>query len=78
MNEVKWSKRAMKQAGKLHSVDRAKVFHAITTLSKMPGVRNVKALKNHLYGYRLRVGNYRVLFDWDGAGCQHRGGEKAR
>ncbi|MFP3335783.1 type II toxin-antitoxin system RelE/ParE family toxin, partial [Pseudomonas sp. SIMBA_064] len=21
---------------------------------------------NHEYGYRLRVGNYRVLFNWDG------------
>ncbi|KAF0806804.1 hypothetical protein A167_03133 [Alcanivorax sp. S71-1-4] len=67
MNEVKWSRRAMKQAGRLHGLDRVKVFQAVTTLSKMPGVKNVKALKNHLYGYRLRVGNYRVLFDWDGA-----------
>jgi len=30
-------------------------------------VRNVKALTNHEYGYRLRVGNYRVFFDFDGA-----------
>jgi mRNA-degrading endonuclease RelE of RelBE toxin-antitoxin system len=29
--------------------------------------RNVKALTNHEYGYRLRVGNYRVFFDFDGA-----------
>ena len=29
--------------------------------------RNVKALTNHEYGYRLRVGNYRVFFDHDGA-----------
>jgi mRNA-degrading endonuclease RelE of RelBE toxin-antitoxin system len=27
---------------------------------------NVKALAHHQYGYRLRVGNYRILFDWDG------------
>lgn len=32
----------------------------------MPDTRNVKALTKHRYGYRLRVGNYRVLFDWDG------------
>ena len=31
-----------------------------------PGCANVKALKGHEYGYRLRVGNYRVLFDFDG------------
>jgi mRNA-degrading endonuclease RelE of RelBE toxin-antitoxin system len=28
--------------------------------------RNVKTLTNHEYGYRLRVGNYRVFFDFDG------------
>lgn len=33
----------------------------------MPHVTNVKALSSHGYGYRLRVGNYRILFDWDGA-----------
>lgn len=27
---------------------------------------NVKSLINHGQGYRLRVGDYRVLFDWDG------------
>ena len=32
----------------------------------MPNVQNVKALAHHQYGYRLRVGNYRILFDWDG------------
>ena len=29
--------------------------------------RNVKALTNHEVGYRLRVGNYRIFFDFDGA-----------
>ena len=32
----------------------------------MPNVQNVKALAHHPYGYRLQVGNYRILFDWDG------------
>lgn len=32
----------------------------------MPNVQNIKALINHQSGYRLRVGNYRILFDWDG------------
>jgi len=26
--------------------------------------QNIKVLKNHAYGYRLRVGRYQVLFDW--------------
>ena len=29
--------------------------------------RNIKALSNHAHGYRLRVGSYRVFFDFDGA-----------
>jgi mRNA-degrading endonuclease RelE of RelBE toxin-antitoxin system len=28
--------------------------------------RSVKALTDHEYGFRLRVGNYRVFFDFDG------------
>jgi mRNA-degrading endonuclease RelE of RelBE toxin-antitoxin system len=28
--------------------------------------RNVKALTDHAYGYRLQVGNYRVFFDFLG------------
>ena len=28
----------------------------------MPACQNVKALTNHRHGYRLRIGNYRVLF----------------
>ena len=32
----------------------------------MPDCRNVKKLVNHDCQYRLRVGNYRVFFDFDG------------
>lgn len=37
---------------------------SVATLAHMPHVANVKALVQHRYQYRLRVGNYRVLFDW--------------
>jgi mRNA-degrading endonuclease RelE of RelBE toxin-antitoxin system len=36
-------------------------------LVDLSSARNVKALKGHEYGYRLRVGNYRVFFEFDGA-----------
>ena len=36
-------------------------------LVDLSSARNVKALKDHEYGYRLRVGNYRVFFEFDGA-----------
>ncbi|HEY4081046.1 MAG TPA: type II toxin-antitoxin system RelE/ParE family toxin [Burkholderiaceae bacterium] len=41
---------------------------AVTTeLVDLSKARNVKALSNHEHGYRLRVGNYRVFFNFDGA-----------
>jgi mRNA-degrading endonuclease RelE of RelBE toxin-antitoxin system len=41
---------------------------AVTSeLVDLASARNVKALTNHEYGYRLRVGNYRVFFEFDGA-----------
>ncbi|GFM72942.1 cytotoxic translational repressor of toxin-antitoxin stability system [Pseudomonas cichorii] len=66
MNTIKWTRKAVKQLLKLHSPHQIQVRDAITTLSAMPDVINVKALSRHRYGYRLRAGNYRVLFDWDG------------
>jgi mRNA-degrading endonuclease RelE of RelBE toxin-antitoxin system len=42
-------------------------FTVSTELLDLSKARNVKALTNHEYGYRLRVGNYRVFFDFDGA-----------
>jgi len=65
-NPIKWNRKALKQLGKLHSADQATVKNAVRALAHMPNVHNVKALVKHVYGYRLRVGNYRVLFDWNG------------
>jgi mRNA-degrading endonuclease RelE of RelBE toxin-antitoxin system len=38
-----------------------------TELLDLSKARNVTALTNHENGDRLRVGNYRVFFDFDGA-----------
>ncbi len=39
-------------------------------LSVFPFGNGVEALVDHQYGYRLRVGNYQVLFDFEGgAAC---------
>ena len=63
MVEINWCKKAYKQAQKLPQADRVKIGEAVTTLANFPPVQNVKALANHEYGYRLRVGNYRALVD---------------
>lgn len=65
-NTIHWAKKALKQASRLDRQTQTKIFTAAQELKGMPNTRNVKALVGHEYGYRLRVGNYRVLFDWDG------------
>lgn len=67
MNTISWTRKAVKQLLKLHTQHQAQVRDAVTQLGAMPDVTSVKALTGYHYGYRLRVGNYRVLFDWDGS-----------
>jgi len=64
-NTIQWARKAHKQLLKLHAADQNTVYDAVEALAHMPNVHNVKALVKHAYGYRLRVGNYRVLFDWN-------------
>jgi len=66
MNTIYWTRKAAKQLGKISKTDQGTVYDAVQALAHMPNVHNVKILTHHQYGYRLRVGNYRVLFDWDG------------
>lgn len=41
------------------------IFQSVDQLADFPNCmgRDIKALKNHKYDYRMRVGRYRVLFD---------------
>ena len=64
MNTINWTRKAVKQLLKLHRPHQAQIRNAVTQLSAMPDVSNVKALTQHQHGYRLRAGQYRVLFDW--------------
>jgi mRNA-degrading endonuclease RelE of RelBE toxin-antitoxin system len=36
-------------------------------LADLSKSRNVKALTGHAHSYRLRVGSYRVFFEYDGS-----------
>ncbi|MCI8213006.1 cytotoxic translational repressor of toxin-antitoxin stability system [Pseudomonas sp. S25] len=67
MNTINWTRKAVKQLLKLHTLHQLQIRDAVTRLTVMPDVPNVKMLVRHEHGYRLRVGDYRVLFDWDGA-----------
>ncbi|USX24935.1 type II toxin-antitoxin system RelE/ParE family toxin [Oxalobacteraceae bacterium OTU3CINTB1] len=63
-NQVTWTPKAVRQLRKLPPEFQLRVFEAADTLEQMPNCPQVLALKNHPYRYRLRVGNFRVLFDW--------------
>ncbi|MDW3684612.1 type II toxin-antitoxin system RelE/ParE family toxin [Cupriavidus sp. CV2] len=66
MNSINWTLKAARQLRKLDRQHQRTVVDAVGDLAAMPDCQNVKALTKHDYGYRLRVGNFRVLFDWDG------------
>ena len=66
MNLIRWAIKASKQARKLDRPVRETVSKAIDNLALFPDCANVKALTNHEHQYRLRVGQYRVLFNYDG------------
>ena len=68
MNAINWQPKALRQLRKVDAHAGKQIRAAVSTeLLDLSKARNVKALTNHEYGYRLRVGNYRVFFDFDGA-----------
>ncbi len=71
MNEIQWQPKARKQLLKLDRPIQLAIRDEIgVKLSAFPACTGVKALTDHEYGYRLRVGNYRVLFNFEGgAAC---------
>jgi mRNA-degrading endonuclease RelE of RelBE toxin-antitoxin system len=67
MNTIEWMPKAKRQANKIKSaVDRLDVIDGVDTLHNFPNVSGVKHLTNSPIPYRLRVGNWRILFDFDG------------
>ena len=56
-------KSAIKDLGKIDQKNKEKIHSKILELRKYPNVSNIKKLTKFEPAYRLRVGNYRVLFD---------------
>ena len=55
--------RALKQAERIPMDNRVRIFTGIQKLKDSDTWGDVRKLVNHAYDYRLRVGNYRVLFN---------------
>ena len=64
MNEIIYQTRALRQLRKI--TEQATIRAKIDELKDFPNCRNIKHLTEHEYDYRLRVGNYRVFFNFDG------------
>lgn len=68
MNTINWLPKALRQLRKIDPSTGKQIRAAVSAeLVDLSVARNVKALSNHPYGYRLRVGSYRVFFEFDGA-----------
>ncbi len=67
MNSIEWKIKALKQLKKISADYRVLILRSVDGLADFSGGNlDVKALKNHTCGYRLRIGRYRVLFNYDG------------
>lgn len=64
MISIFWTPKAAKQLRKIDRQHQIAIRDGVSNLAQMPNCKNIKALTNHQYDYRLRIGNYRVLFDW--------------
>jgi len=67
MKTIVTTQTAQKQLQKLQNKDRRAIMQKIEVLRTRPEAlqNNIKKLQGSSY-YRLRVGNYRVIFDEDG------------
>lgn len=61
--KIEFTKRAVKQLKDIPPEQAKRIMAAIRKLADSSTWGDVRMLVNHLYQYRLRVGDYRVLFD---------------
>ncbi len=66
MFEIIYAKSVLKDLKRIAPYNLPVIKQAILELKDFPNISQIKRLKNHpLADFRLRVGNYRVLFDVD-------------
>ena len=64
--KILYAKSVQKDIKNLDNKTKEKIRKAIENLKNFPNIPNIKSLKSHpLADYRLRVGDYRILFDVD-------------
>ncbi len=66
MNRIEWKQKAVRQLLRLPAPWQVRIRDAVGALRAFPNTPNVKVLKDYEFSHRLRVGRYRVLFEFDG------------
>ncbi len=61
--KINLRKSAVKDLKKIDHKDKEMIHAKIVELSNFPDVSNIKKLTNFEPAYRLRAGDYRILFD---------------
>lgn len=61
--KVELRKSAIKDLEKIPPSIKKRIVLALFSLENFPNVPNLKRLVNFDYAYRMRVGDYRILFD---------------
>ena len=61
--KINLRKSAVKDLKKIDRKDREMLHAKILELADFPNISNIKKLTNFEPAYRLRAGNYRILFD---------------
>ncbi len=67
MNQIEWLPKAVKQLRKITDKTlREHIYDSTQILKDFPDCANIKKLTKHAYSYRLRIGGYRIFFEFDG------------
>ena len=61
--QVNLRRSAIKDLKKINAKDKEKIHTKILELRNFPDTANIKKLTDFEPAYRLRIGNYRILFD---------------
>ena len=61
--KIEIRKSAIKDLKHISEPFKSKIHNKILELKNFPNIQNIKKLTNFEPAYRLRIGNYRILFD---------------
>jgi len=64
MFKIEWKEGAIRQLRKFEPILSKRIFKKISELKQNPFAKEIKRLRGER-AFRLRVGNYRIIFDLD-------------